>query len=211
MSHLGRQQMIKAQIAGRGVHDKRILAAMDEVPREAFVGPDFDEFAYEDMALPIAEGQTISQPYIVAAMLDAAKLACDDRVLEVGAGSGYAAAVLSRLVSEVFAVERHASLTEVAEARCRALGYRNVTFRTGDGTKGWPEAAPFNAILVAAAGPEAPKSLKQQLTIGGKLIIPVGENFDQRLMRLVRLDETRYEQEDLCGVKFVPLIGAEGW
>jgi len=184
---------------------------MGEVPRESFVGPGFDEFAYEDTALPIAEGQTISQPYIVAAMLDAAGLGRDERVLEVGTGSGYAAAVLSRLVAEVFTIERHASLTEAAKERCHALGYRNINFRTGDGTKGWPEAASFDAILVAAGGPEPPESLKQQLAIGGRLIVPVGESVDQRLIRLTRRGVAKFEQVGLGGVNFVPLIGTEGW
>src|SRR5215469_2333445 len=170
MSNSARQQMIRSQIAKRGVRDQNVLAAMGEVPREDFVEPDFAECAYEDRALPIAEGQTISQPYVVAAMLDAARLSRTDRVLEVGTGSGYAAALLSRLVAEVFSIERHASLTEIARERCGALGYHNISFRTGDGTKGWLEAAPFNAILVAAAAPDPPESLKQQLALGGRLI-----------------------------------------
>ena len=211
MSNQARQQMLKAQIARRGVRDRRVLAAMEDVPREAFVGPGFDEFAYEDTALPIAEGQTISQPYIVAAMLDAARLSAADRVLEVGAGSGYAAAVLSRIAAHVFAIERHASLTEAAKERCDALGYNNITFRTGDGTQGWPEAAPFDAILVAAGGPEPPQSLTQQLVIGGRLIIPLGERLDQRLIRLTRTGPAAFERDDLGGVSFVPLIGVEGW
>ncbi|HEY2835549.1 MAG TPA: protein-L-isoaspartate(D-aspartate) O-methyltransferase [Rhizomicrobium sp.] len=211
MSKSARQHMIEAQIVRRGIRDRNILAAMGEVPREDFVGPDFGEYAYEDRALPIAEGQTISQPYIVAAMLNAARVSRADRVLEVGAGSGYSAAVLSRLVAEVFAIERHAGLTEAAKERCRTLGYHNIRFRTGDGTKGWPEAAPFDAILVAAAAPDPPESLKQQLAPGGRLIIPIGENPEQRLIRLTRLDKRNFQRDDLGGVNFVPLIGAEGW
>ena len=211
MSKSARQHMINVQILRRGISDQNILAAMGEVPREDFVEPGFDEYAYDDRALPIAEGQTISQPYIVAAMLDAAQLHGDDRVLEVGTGSGYSAAVLSRLVTEVFAIERHASLTEIAKERCRILGYHNISFRTADGTKGWPEAAPFHAILVAAAAPAPPPSLKQQLTLGGRLIIPIGENPAQRLIRFTRLDRMNFKRDDLGGVNFVPLIGAEGW
>ena len=203
--------MIKAQIIRRGIRDQNILAAMGEVPREDFVGPDFAAHACEDRALPIAEGQTISQPYIVAVMLDAAQLTRNDRVLEVGAGSGYSAAVLSRLVAEVFAIERHASLTKTAADRCEALGYHNIRFRTGDGTKGWPEAAPFDAILVAAAAPASPASLMRQLTPGGRLIIPLGENPEQRLIRLTRREGSKFDRDDLGGVNFVPLIGAEGW
>ena len=203
--------MISAQILRRGICDQNILAAMREVPREDFVEQNFVECAYDDRALPIAEGQTISQPYIVAAMLDAAHLCRDDRVLEVGAGSGYSAAVLSRLVAEVFAIERHVSLTEIAKERCRILGYRNIRFRTADGTKGWAEAAPFHAILVAAAAPAPPVSLKQQLALGGRLIIPIGENPEQRLIRFTRRDKVNFDRDDLGGVNFVPLIGAEGW
>ena len=211
MSKSARKHMIEAQIARRGICDRNILAAMAAVPREDFVEPGFEKYAYDDRALPIAEGQTISQPYIVAVMLDAARLGCDDRVLEVGTGSGYSAAILSRLVAEVFAIERHANLTETARARCRILGYHNIHFRTGDGTRGWLEAAPFEAILTTAAAPEPPASLKQQLALGGRLIIPIGENPEQRLIRVTRRDAINFEREDLGGVHFVPLIGAEGW
>ena len=206
-----RKQMIRAQIARRGVRDRRVLAAMAEVPREAFVGSGLQEFAYEDTALPIAEEQTISQPYIVAAMLEAAQLDGAAKVLEVGTGSGYAAALLSRLAAHVFTIERHPALTDVAKERCSTLGYRNISFRTGDGTKGWREEAPFDAILVAAGGPEPPPALKQQLAIGGRLIIPVGESDIQRLVRLTRKGETQFDCDDLGSVHFVPLIGTEGW
>jgi protein-L-isoaspartate(D-aspartate) O-methyltransferase len=211
MFERARKQMIKAQIARRGVRDPRVLAAMTEVPREAFVGSGLQEFAYEDTALPIAEEQTISQPYIVAAMLEAAQLDGAAKVLEVGTGSGYAAALLSRLAAHVFTIERHPALTDVAKERCSALGYRNISFRTGDGTKGWPEEAPFDAILVAAGGPEPPPALKQQLAIGGRLIIPVGESDIQRLVRLTRKDDTSFDRDELGSVHFVPLIGTEGW
>src|ERR1043166_1798390 len=168
-----RNRMVEAQIARRGVRDPAVLAAMRSVPREAFISPGFEEFAYEDSALPIAEGQTISQPYIVAAMAAAAELEKTDKVLEVGAGSGYAAAVISRIADKVFAIERHAALADAARERMRALGYRNVELKTGDGSRGWPEQAPFDAILVSAGGPKIPDALKTQLAIGGRLVIPV--------------------------------------
>jgi protein-L-isoaspartate(D-aspartate) O-methyltransferase len=206
-----RNRMVEAQIARRGVRDPSVLKAMREVPREAFISPGFEEFAYEDSALPIAEGQTISQPYIVAAMVAAAELEESDKVLEVGAGSGYAAAVISRVAAKVFAIERHAPLTEAARERMRVLGYHNVELKTGDGSGGWPEQAPFDAILVSAGGPRIPDALKNQLTIGGRLVIPVGPMEDQRLVRLTRTGEGTFEQDDLGAVRFVKLIGAGGW
>jgi protein-L-isoaspartate(D-aspartate) O-methyltransferase len=206
-----RERMITAQLGRRGVRDARVLDAMAGVPREAFVSAGTEEFAYEDRPLPIGEGQTISQPYIVAAIAEAAELKPTDRVLEVGAGSGYAAAILSRLASQVFAIERHASLTEAARARCHALGYHNITLKTGDGSTGWPEEAPFDAILVAAGAPKPPEALRRQLKIGGRLIVPVGEVDEQRLLRIRRTDEEGFQEDDLGGVRFVPLIGAQGW
>ena len=206
-----RNRMVEAQIARRGVRDPSVLKAMREVPREAFISPGFEEFAYEDSALPIAEGQTISQPYIVAAMVAAAELEESDKVLEVGAGSGYAAAVISRVAAKVFAIERHAPLTEAARERMRVLGYHNVELKTGDGSGGWPEQAPFDAILVSAGGPRIPDALKNQLTVGGRLVIPVGPMEDQRLVRLTRTGEGTFEQDDLGAVRFVKLIGAGGW
>jgi len=206
-----RHRMVEAQIARRGVHDPAVLEAMRTVPREAFIAAGFEEFAYEDSALPIAEGQTISQPYIVGAMLAAAELEKDDKVLEVGAGSGYAAAVLSRIAAKVFAIERHAPLTEAARERMTALGYDNVELKTGDGSAGWPQQAPFDAIIVSAGGPKIPEALKTQLAIGGRLVIPVGPLDEQRLVRLTRTTETSFEQDDLGAVRFVKLIGAGGW
>jgi protein-L-isoaspartate(D-aspartate) O-methyltransferase len=209
-SQAARARMVEAQIAGRGVRDPRVLAAMRAVPREVFISPGFEEFAYEDSALPIAEGQSISQPYIVAAMLEAADIDKQDRVLEIGAGSGYAAAVLSRLAQYVFAIERYASLADAAGERLRALGYSNVAFRTGDGTQGWPEEAPFDAIIVSAGGPSIPEELKRQLAAGGRLIMPVGEPDGQRLKRLVKTAEAQFLEDDLGAVSFVRLVGAEG-
>jgi protein-L-isoaspartate(D-aspartate) O-methyltransferase len=207
-----RERMVDTQIARRGVRDARVLEAIRQVPREEFVDPGFEEFAYDDGPLPIGANQTISQPYMVALMIEAAGLQPSDRVLEVGAGSGYAAAVMSRIAARVYAIERHAQLVAAAKRRLQKLGYENVELRVGDGTRGWPEAAPFDAILVAAGGPEVPMTLKEELAIGGRLIIPVGlQQFHQTLRKVTRLSETQYEEEDLGGVAFVPLIGEQGW
>ena len=208
---LARDRMVEAQIARRGVRDPRVLAAMRIVPRELFIAPNFKELAYEDGALPIAEGQSISQPYIVAAMLEAAMLEADNKVLEVGAGSGYVTALLGRVADTVFAIERHAALTEAARERLRALGYDNVELKTGDGSDGWPESAPFDAIIVSAGGPHVPPTLKEQLAIGGRLVMPVGLADEQRLVRVVRLGPNDFKFRDLGAVRFVKLIGAEGW
>lgn len=203
-----RTRMVETQLKRRAIADPLVLAAMGEVPRERFVSEGQVEFAYDDTALPIDEGQTISQPYIVALMLEAARLRPGDRVLEVGAGSGYAAAVASRIAGKVFAIERHASLVEAARGRLEALSYDNVVLRHGDGTQGWPHQAPFDAILVAAAGAEVPQALRQQLAIGGRLIIPTGPHpADQSLRRITRKDAATYEDEILAPVRFVPLIG----
>jgi protein-L-isoaspartate(D-aspartate) O-methyltransferase len=206
-----RNRMVEAQIARRGVRDPAVLDAMRTVPRESFVAAGFEEFAYEDSALPIAEGQSISQPYIVAAMLEAAELEQGDKVLEIGAGSGYAAALLSRIATKVYAVERHTALTEAAHERLRALGYHNIELRTGDGSSGWPEAAPFDAIIVSAGVPRVPEALKMQLPLGGRLVIPVGALDEQRLIRLTRAGQDVFEQDDFGGVRFVKLIGTSGW
>jgi protein-L-isoaspartate(D-aspartate) O-methyltransferase len=204
--------MVERQIAARGIRDARVLEAMRTVPRERFVSPALAEFAYRDSPLPIEEGQTISQPYIVAAMIDALELAPSDRVLEIGTGSGYAAAVLARLAREVYTVERLGPLATLAACRLAEAGYDNVQVRHGDGTLGWPEAAPFDAIAVAASAPQLPDALLAQLAIGGRLVIPVGETLQsQRLMRVIRAAADRYETEDLGAVAFVPLIGAGGW
>jgi len=207
-----RQRMVDVHIAGRGIRDRSVLQAMRTVPRERFVEAGMQEFAYEDSPLPIGAGQTISQPYIVALMVEAAGIGADDRVLEVGAGSGYAAAVISRIARHVDAIERHASLVEAAQARFDALGYGNITLRHGDGTRGWPERAPFDAILVAAGAPAPPQALREQLAIGGRLVIPVGDTtLGERLRRITRIDADRYREDDLGGVSFVPLIGEQGW
>ena len=201
-----------ALLKKRGIRDDAVLQAMATVPRERFVGIDLAEFAYDDSPLPIEEGQTISQPYIVALMSQAMQLRPGDTVLEIGTGSGYAAAVLSRLVKQVYTIERHRSLANVARERLEALDYDNVEVRCGDGTLGWPEHAPFDAIVVTAGGPEIPQSLINQLAPGGCLVMPAGSTLhQQQLLRLTRLADGTMEVEDLGGVRFVPLIGEEGW
>jgi protein-L-isoaspartate(D-aspartate) O-methyltransferase len=205
-------RMVQRQIARRGVRDARLLAAMRKVDREVFLPETMRKFAYEDSALPIGEGQTISQPYVVARMVEAARLAPGDRVLEIGAGSGYAAAVMAELALHVYTIERHPALARLADTRLRALGYRNVDVRIGDGTLGWPEAAPFDAIVAAAGGPRVPQPLKQQLAVGGRLVMPVGDTPDrQTLVRVTPTDDGSFDRETLDEVMFVPLIGAEGW
>ncbi|MDP3747471.1 MAG: protein-L-isoaspartate(D-aspartate) O-methyltransferase [Phenylobacterium sp.] len=207
-----RERMIERQVARRGVRDSHVLGAMREVPREAFVPEGLQEFAYEDTPLPIGAGQTISQPYIVALMIEAAAVRPGDHILEIGAGSGYAAAVIGRIAERVYAIERHETLARLAAERMARLGYDNVEVRTGDGTQGWPEVAPFDAIVVAAGGPAIPQTLKDQLDIGGRLVMPVGDSQrEQRLVKVTRTDATHFEEEDLGGVMFVPLIGEYGW
>jgi protein-L-isoaspartate(D-aspartate) O-methyltransferase len=207
-----RHRMVERQLALRGVEDGRVLDAMREVPRERFVSEALREFAYEDSPLPIEAGQTISQPYIVGRMIEAAEVRPGDRVLEVGAGSGYAAAVLSRIAGEVVAIERHEVLSRLAAERLQRLGYDNVRIVTGDGTRGFPERAPYDAILAAAGGPSIPEALKRQLAVGAAMVIPVGDTpREQRLIRLRRTGEDAFEEEDLGGVMFVPLVGEQGW
>jgi protein-L-isoaspartate(D-aspartate) O-methyltransferase len=203
--------MVARHLAARGIGDPLVLAAMGAVPREAFVPQTLADFAYEDSALAIEAGQTISQPYIVARMIELLELEPTDRVLEVGAGSGYAAAVLGHIVARVYAIERHPVLVDAAAARLDSLGYRNIELRVGDGSTGWPEAAPFDAILVAAAGPEVPSALKAQLGLGGRLVMPVGGASWQRLLKITRLGDADFREQELCGVSFVPLVGEQGW
>jgi protein-L-isoaspartate(D-aspartate) O-methyltransferase len=207
-----RRQMVTHQIQERGLRSSAVARAMQEVPREEFMGEEMREFAYADSPLPIGEGQTISQPYIVAYMTEALELEGGERVLEVGTGSGYAAAVLARIAGEVYTIERHPSLAKTAEATLRRLGYENVQVIEGDGTKGWPDAAPYDAIVVAAGGIEVPPALRNQLAVGGRLVIPVGPTpREQRLVRVTRVGEDQYEEEELLPVRFVPLIGERGW
>ncbi len=207
-----RERMVEDQIVDRGVRDERVLAALREVPRERFVPAELADRAYADAPLPVAEGQTISQPYIVALMIEALALQPGDRVLDVGTGSGYAAAVMSRIAAEVYGIERHAALVDYARERFEALEYRNIHLCRGDGTLGWPEQAPFDAIMVAAAGPRVPNALRAQLAEGGRLVMPIGpERAVQSLIRLTRTGPDDWERETLCDVRFVPLIGSQGW
>jgi protein-L-isoaspartate(D-aspartate) O-methyltransferase len=205
-----RLAMVRAQLAGRGIVDSRVLDAMARVPRHLFVPEEIREHAYQDRALPIAEQQTISQPFIVALMAQALMLRGDERVLEIGTGSGYAAAVLSLLAAEVYTIERWPSLADAAARRLDQLGYTNAHVVLGDGTGGMPEQAPFDGIVVAAAAPWAPKPLREQLADGGRLVIPVGGRDEQLLLRLIRHGDD-FRTEQLSGVRFVPLIGAHAW
>ncbi|MGH8798348.1 MAG: protein-L-isoaspartate(D-aspartate) O-methyltransferase [Caldimonas sp.] len=206
-----RDRMVAHQLEARGIGDRRVLAAMRRVPREQFVPADLQREACDDGPLPIGAGQTISQPYIVALMLEAAQIGAADRVLEIGAGSGYAAALMSVLAERVIAIERQPELAERARATLERLGYRNVEIHCADGSAGWPEAAPFDAILVAAGGPRVPEVLRAQLAERGRLVMPVGASHrEQRLVKVTRSADA-YREEDLCGVAFVPLIGTHGW
>ena len=205
-----REGMVERQIFRRGIETPSVLTAFREVPREEFVPESLREFAYEDGPLPIGAGQTISQPYIVALMIDAAEIPPGGRVLEVGAGSGYAAAVISRIAGEVFAIERHEMLARSAAERIDALGYDNASIICGDGSLGLPDEAPFDAILVAAGGDHVPEPLKRQLKVGGRLVVPVGGEDMQSLVCVTRTGEHSWDEHDLGGVRFVPLIGKHG-
>jgi len=207
-----KERMVSEHLLGRGIEDQAVLKAMRAVPRERFLPPEMELFAYDDGPLPIEAGQTISQPFIVAYMIEALELRGRERVLEIGTGSGYAAAVLSRCAAEVFTVERIASLAESARVRLRDLGYRNVTVHLGDGTLGWPEHAPYDGIVVTAGAPELPAALLGQLAPEGRLVIPVGPTKHlQTLIRVRRTGAHEHRREELCPVRFVPLIGEQGW
>ena len=205
-----RERMVREQIEARGVTDPRVLEAMRRVPRHLFVPPDYRDLAYSDGPLPIGHGQTISQPFIVAYMTALLRLKGDEKVLEIGTGSGYQAAVLAHLAREVHTVERIPALAEQARQRLEALGLDNVTVHLGDGTLGLPELAPFDAILVTAAAPKVPQSLLDQLADGGRLVIPVGSRGVQYLERWLRFGD-EFRRQVLDPVAFVPLIGEEGW
>ena len=203
-----RRAMVATQIAARGIRSPRVLDAMREVPREAFVPEYLRHSAYEDSPLPIGFGQTISQPHVVAFMIVALELSGGEKVLEIGTGSGYAAAVVAQIAGKVYTIERIRELADGARAALAGLGYDNVEVRHGDGTNGWPEEAPFDAVTVAAGAHEVPEALKQQLRTGGRLVIPVGRTAHlQQLVRITRLSADRFDQEGLVPVRFVPLIG----
>jgi len=207
-----REAMVDRQLRRRGIVEQPILEAFLAVPREAFVSADQAHLAYGDHPLPIEAGQTISQPYIVALMIQAAGIEPGANVLEVGAGSGYAAAVIGRIAARVVAIERQHQLVEIARRRMERLGYDNVEIIEGDGTKGWPAGAPYDAILAAASGSHVPKPLIDQLAAGGSIVMPIGDpGLVQHLVKVIRKQDGGLEQSDLGGVRFVPLIGEEGW
>jgi len=207
-----REAMVERQLKRRGITDTSILEAFRAVPREQFVGIEHAALAYGDHPLPIEAGQTISQPYIVGLMIDAARIRPRDKVLEVGAGSGYAAAVISRIADKVIAIERQQQLVIVARERLARLGYANVKIVEGDGTRGWPDEAPFDAILTAASGSHVPEALIAQLAPGGRLVMPIGDpGAVQELVKVTKQEDGILRQENLGLVRFVPLIGEEGW
>lgn len=203
--------MIGSQLVARGVRTEAVLDAFRRVPRELFIPPELADRAYEDGALPVDCGQTISQPYIVARMTELLELTPSDRVLEVGTGTGYQTAILANLAAEVFTIEWHLKLMTAAVRRLRQLELANVTFRCGDGSLGWPEQAPFDAIIVTAGGPRVPESLRQQMSLGGRLVMPIGPKDDQVLVRVRRAGESDWRQEQVLACRFVKLMGAEGW
>lgn len=207
-----RERMVKRQIAGRGVRSALVLDAMRKVPRERFLPRGQGVFAYDDSPLPIGDGQTISQPYIVAYMAECLALEGGEKVLEIGTGSGYAAAVLAEIAAEVYTIERIEGLATMARTVLDELGYTNVHVQCGDGTLGWPEEAPYDGIVVSAGSPDVPDTLKHQLKTGGRLIIPIGRSKAyQELIRVTRIAENDFQTEDLLSVRFVPLVGEEGW
>jgi len=201
-----REQMVERQIEARGVRDTRVLAAMRKVPRHEFVPGFVRDAAYQDRALPLTHGQTISQPYVVAVMTELAELTPGSKVLEIGTGSGYQAAVLAEVAAHVYSIEIVESLALSARATLRRLGYRNVEVRHGDGYQGWPEHAPFDAIVVTAAPPHVPEPLRQQLAIGGHLVIPVGERYQE--LRVIERTADTFTEKDVFPVSFVPMTGA---
>jgi protein-L-isoaspartate(D-aspartate) O-methyltransferase len=207
---LAREDMVRTQLIPRGIHDTRVLHAMGEVPREKFVPDPMKLYAYEDSPLGIGNGQTISQPFIVALMTEALELTGNETTLEIGTGSGYQAAILSRLSRVVYTVERIASLMEKSRNVLNKLGYANIHLKVYDGTLGWSENAPYDAIMVTAGAPAIPNPLVAQLKEGGRLVVPVGDRLSQELIKIVRKGENYY-QKDLGGVRFVNLIGEYGW
>jgi len=207
-----RGKLVEESLKPRGIKDERVIEAMVTVPRHLFIPDEYQDYAYEDAPLPIGQEQTISQPFIVALMVQELKLKGNEKVLEIGTGSGYAAAVLSRITRQVYTIERHQRLAAQAKARFKELGYHNIKSKTGDGTLGWEKQAPFDAILVSAAAPIIPSTLSQQLAPGGRMVIPVGEKGGiQKLVRLTRENEDELKIEELDYVRFVPLIGEYGW
>jgi protein-L-isoaspartate(D-aspartate) O-methyltransferase len=205
-----RLAMVEGQLRRRGISDQRVLEAMAKIPRDAFVSPEYQASAYEDRPLPIGEGQTISQPYMVAVMTQSLGLKGEERVLEIGTGSGYQTALLAELAKAIFTIERIQALIHRAEESLQRLGYKNIFFLRGDGTEGWPEKAPFDGIMVTAGAPEIPQTLTSQLTDGGRLVIPVGPRYSQTLCQVTRKGN-QFTEEEVTGCVFVPLVGAYGW
>jgi len=205
-----REKMVATQIEGRGIHDPRVLEAMGKVPRHLFVSEALQDQAYGDFPLPIGDGQTISQPYIVAEMTQALSLTEDCRVLEVGTGSGYQTAILAEIAYRVYSIERIRGLLIQARKILDELGYHNVVAKCGDGTLGWPEESPFDAIIVTAGAPVVPETLVEQLADGGRLVIPVGDAASQTLLKISR-DKDGIRETNLGGCRFVKLVGKEGW
>ncbi|MBW1983036.1 MAG: protein-L-isoaspartate(D-aspartate) O-methyltransferase [Deltaproteobacteria bacterium] len=205
-----RNRMVENQLISRGIKDQRVLQAMRTVPRHLFVEEALRNQAYSDHPLPIGEKQTISQPYMVALMTEALELQGDERVLEIGTGSGYQAAILAELAEKIYSIERLRSLSMRARRILDKLGYLNIVLKVGDGTIGWKEEAPFDAIIVTAGSPDVPQPLVDQLAVGGRLVIPVGDRYSQSLMKIVR-EKTGLKKIDLGGCRFVNLVGQHGW
>ena len=206
-----RRRMVEEQLQARGVRDLRVLDVFARLPRDVFVDAAQVAQAYDDAPLPIGHGQTISQPYVVAMTAEALGLGGNERVLEIGTGSGYAAAILGMLARDVHTVERLPELAATARERLAQLGLANVHVHVGDGSRGWPETAPYDAIAVSAAAPRVPRSLLDQLAVGGRMVVPAGSAEHQRLVRITRRDAMRFDRDDLGEVRFVPLVGAEAW
>lgn len=202
--------MVAEQLLSRGIKDERVLKAMSEVARHEFIPSEYLANAYADYPVAIGEGQTISQPYIVALMSEVLQLKGEEKVLEIGTGSGYQAAILARLAKEVYSVERIKSLAEMAKMQLEKMGFTNIHIKTGDGTLGWEEFSPYDRIVVTAASPQVPDSLTKQLKEEGILVIPLGGSFSQILTRITK-HKNDIETEDICACVFVPLIGKEGW
>lgn len=205
-----RLAMVEEQLRRRGIRDEGVLSAMAKVPRHLFVPSGSQSESYEDRPLPIGDGQTISQPYMVAVMTQSLDLEGNEKILEIGTGSGYQTAILAELAGTVFTIERIFSLMQKSEKRLRDLGYENVYCSLGDGSKGWPEKAPFDGIIVTAGAPQVPAALKSQLSEGGRLVIPVGSRYSQTLLKITKIKD-RFEEEEITGCVFVPLVGDSAW
>lgn len=208
--NLLRERMVREQLIGRGISDARVLNVFRKVERHKFVPQNLQEIAYSDHPLPVGEGQTISQPYMVALMTESLGLTGSERVLEVGTGSGYQAAILAELAKEVYTIERFEALADKAKETLEKLGYINIKIKVGDGTLGWVEHAPFDRIIVTAGAPHIPRSLVSQLNEDGKIVIPIGGTFSQ-VLTLVEKTRQKIMTQDICGCVFVPLVGKEGW